>query len=302
MNEISRIDGEAGATQAAVRSRSTGIASTFAWIIALFSQSPAAMIGGAIVGSWVLCALFAPWIAPFPPNQVNPALIANPYPSAEHWLGVDHLGRDMLSRLMWGARTVLTVAPAAVIGAAVLGTLLGLFAGYKGGLADRLIMRVGDTLLAFPKIILYLIIIARFGASAFNIIAVITVTQAPIIARIVRAVTLDVKNRDYVAAARLRGESTLFILLAEILPNARGPLIVDFFLRLGYTVIAIGVLGFLGVGLPPPDPDWGGMIKETYGMIFIWPHMTLIPAAAVSSLVIGFNFLATGLREAAHDG
>ena len=302
MNEISRIDGEAGATQTAVRPRSTGIASTFAWIIALFSHSPAAMIGGAIVGLWALCALFAPWIAPFPPNQVNPALIANPYPSAEHWLGVDHLGRDMLSRLMWGARTVLTVAPAAVIGAAVLGTLLGLFAGYKGGLADRLIMRVGDTLLAFPKIILYLIIIARFGASAFNIIAVITVTQAPIIARIVRAVTLDVKNRDYVAAARLRGESTLFILLAEILPNARGPLIVDFFLRLGYTVIAIGVLGFLGVGLPPPDPDWGGMIKETYGMIFIWPHMTLIPAAAVSSLVIGFNFLATGLREAAHDG
>lgn len=302
MNEISRIDGEAGATQAGVRSRATGIASTFAWIVALFSQSPAAMIGGAIVGFWALCALFAPWIAPFPPNHVNPALIANPYPSSEHWLGVDHLGRDMLSRLMWGARTVLTVAPAAVIGAAVLGTLLGLFAGYKGGLADRLIMRVGDTLLAFPKIILYLIIIARFGASAFNIIAVITVTQAPIIARIVRAVTLDVKNRDYVAAARLRGESTLFILLAEILPNARGPLIVDFFLRLGYTVIAIGVLGFLGVGLPPPDPDWGGMIKETYGMIFIWPHMTLIPAAAVSSLVIGFNFLATGLREAAHDG
>jgi peptide/nickel transport system permease protein len=302
MNEISRIDGEADATQAGVRSRSAGIASTFAWIATLFSQSPAAMIGGAIVGLWALCALFAPWIAPFPPNQVHPALIANPYPSAEHWLGVDHLGRDMLSRLMWGARTVLTVAPAAVIGAAVLGTLLGLFAGYKGGLADRLIMRVGDTLLAFPKIILYLIIIARFGASAFNIIAVITVTQAPIIARIVRAVTLDVKNRDYVAAARLRGESTLFILLAEILPNARGPLIVDFFLRLGYTVIAIGVLGFLGVGLPPPDPDWGGMIKETYGMIFIWPHMTLIPAAAVSSLVIGFNFLATGLREAAHDG
>jgi peptide/nickel transport system permease protein len=302
MNEISRINGEAGVTQAGVRSRSAGIASTFAWIATLFSHSPAAMIGGAIVGLWAICAMFAPWIAPFPPNQVNPALIANPYPSAEHWLGVDHLGRDMLSRLMWGARTVLTVAPAAVIGAAVLGTLLGLFAGYKGGLADRLIMRVGDTLLAFPKIILYLIIIARFGASAFNIIAVITVTQAPIIARIVRAVTLDVKNRDYVAAARLRGESTLFILLAEILPNARGPLIVDFFLRLGYTVIAIGVLGFLGVGLPPPDPDWGGMIKETYGMIFIWPHMTLIPAAAVSSLVIGFNFLATGLREAAHDG
>lgn len=268
---------------------------------ALLARSPLGLVGAAIVVFWSVLAIFAPWIAPFPPNKIDPALIVDPYPSAAHWLGVDHLGRDLLSRLIWGARTVLTVAPAAVIGAAALGTVLGLLAGYKGGAIDAVIMRVGDTMLAFPKIILYLIIIARFGASAFNIIAVITVTQAPIIARIVRAVTLDVKNRDYVAAARMRGESTWFILLTEILPNARGPLIVDFFLRLGYTVIAIGVLGFLGVGLPPPDPDWGSMIKETYGMIFVWPHMTLIPAFAVSSLVVGFNFLATGLREASDD-
>jgi peptide/nickel transport system permease protein len=273
----------------------------FFWV-ALLGRTRVGAIGAGIVAFWAILAILAPWLAPYPPNKIDPALIAYPYPTAKNWLGVDHLGRDMLSRLMWGARTVLTVAPAAVIGAAALGTLLGLLAGYKGGAIDAAIMRVGDTLLAFPKIILYLIIIARFGASAFNIIAVITVTQAPIIARIVRAVTLDVKNRDYVAAARMRGESTWFILLTEILPNARGPLLVDFFLRLGYTVIAIGVLGFLGVGLPPPDPDWGSMIKETYGMIFVWPHMTLIPAAAVSSLVIGFNFLATGLREAAEDG
>jgi len=273
----------------------------FAWV-ALLGRTRVGTIGAGIVLFWAALAVLAPWLAPYPPNKIDPALIAYPYPTAKNWLGVDHLGRDMLSRLMWGARTVLTVAPAAVIGAALLGTLLGLLAGYKGGAADMIIMRVGDTLLAFPKIILYLIIIARFGASAFNIIAVITITQAPIIARIVRAVTLDVKNRDYVAAARMRGEGTWFILLTEILPNARGPLMVDFFLRLGYTVIAIGVLGFLGVGLPPPDPDWGSMIKETYGMIFVWPHMTLIPAVAVSSLVIGFNFLATGLREASEDG
>jgi peptide/nickel transport system permease protein len=268
----------------------------------VLTVSPIGTVGGAIVAFWVICAIFAPWIAPYPPNMVNPALIADPYPSATHWLGVDHLGRDIFSRLVWGARTVLTVAPTAVLGAAVLGTILGLFAGYRGGRADAIIMRIGDTLLAFPKIILYLIIIARFGASALNIILVITFTSAPIIARIVRAVTLDVKNREYVAAARLRGESTLYILIYEILPNARGPLAVDFFLRLGYTIIAIGVLGFLGVGLPPPDPDWGGMVKEAYGMIFVWPHMTLIPAAAISSLVIGFNFLAAGLREAKLDG
>ena len=266
------------------------------------TASPIGAAGGAIVAFWAVCAVSAPWIAPYPPNMIDPALVADPYPSAEHWLGVDHLGRDILSRLLWGARTVLTVAPLAVLGAAVLGTFLGLLAGYRGGWVDALIMRTSDTLLAFPKIILYLIIIARFGASAFNIIAVITLSAAPIIARIVRAVTLDVKNREYVAAARMRGESTLYIMLYEILPNARGPLAVDFFLRLGYTTIAIGVLGFLGVGLPPPDPDWGGMIKETYGLIFVWPHMTIIPSIAISSLVIGFNFLAAGLREAKLDG
>lgn len=272
-----------------------------AWIV-LLGRSPVGCVGAAIVLFWAAMGLLAPWIAPYPPNRIDPALIAYPYPTSANWLGVDQLGRDIFSRLMWGARTVLTVAPAAVLGAAMLGTILGLVAGYKGGAVDSILMRVGDTLLAFPKIILYLIVIARFGASAFNIIAVVTVTQAPIIARIVRAVTLDVKNRDYVAAARMRGEPTWFVLLAEILPNARGPLIVDFFLRLGYTVIAIGVLGFLGIGLPPPDPDWGSMIKESYGTIFVWPHMTLIPALAVSSLVVGFNFLATGLREASEDG
>ncbi len=238
--------------------------------------SPIATLGGGIIVFWALMAV----LAPYPPNQMDPMALVDPYPSATHWLGTDQLGR---------------------LGAALIGTLLGLVSGYRGGVVDTVVMRVGDVLLAFPQIILYLIILAKFGASALNIILVIAVTKAPIIARIVRAVTLDVKNRDYVAAARMRGESTLHILLVEILPNARGPLIVDFFLRLGYTTIAIGVLGFLGIGLPPPDPDWGGMIKESYGLIFVYPHMTLIPAAAVSSLVVGFNFLATGLREAALD-
>ena len=268
----------------------------------LLSYSPIATVGAAIILFWCVCAIFAPWVAPYPPNKIDSALLAYPYPTSQHWLGVDHLGRDIASRLIWGARTVLIVAPIAVLTAAALGTFLGLLSGYRGGAADAVIMRVGDTLLAFPKIILYLIIIAKFGASAFNIVAVIGVTNAPIIARIVRAVTLDVKNRDYVAAARMRGESPLYIMLVEILPNARGPLIVDLFLRLGYTTIAIGVLGFLGVGLPPPDPDWGGMIKETYGMLFVWPHMTIIPSIAISSLVIGCNFLATGLRESSVDG
>jgi peptide/nickel transport system permease protein len=153
--------------------------------------------------------------------------------------------------------------------------------------------------LSFPVIILYLIIIANFGASAFNIVLAVTFTAAPQIMRIVRGLTLDIKNREYVTAAQIRGESAIFVMVVEILPNARGPLIVDACLRMGYTIIAIGVLGFLGLGLPPPDPDWGGMVKDTYGLMPVYPHMALIPAAAISSLVIGFNLLADGLRELA---
>jgi len=279
----------------------SAVRGTLKRVWAVLTASPVASLGAAILVFWSLCAVLAPWIAPYPPNQLDPMALVDPYPSAAHWLGTDQLGRDILSRILWGARTVLTVAPIAVISAVIVGTLLGLIAGYRGGIIDTIVMRVGDVMLAFPQIILYLIIITKFGASALNIILVIAFTKAPIIARIVRAVTLDVRNRDYVAAARMRGESTLHILLVEILPNARGPLIVDFFLRLGYTTIAIGVLGFLGIGLPPPDPDWGGMIKETYGLLFVYPHMTLIPSVAVSSLVIGFNFLATGIREASLD-
>ena len=303
MNEIARnITAEAPVLagvrpQPALAAKSTGKR-----LCDVLTASPIATFGGAIVLSWCLAALFAPWLATYSPTAQDLAASGEPGPSAKHWLGVDGLGRDILSRLIWGARTVLTVAPVAVLGAAILGSFLGLLAGYRGGWIDALVMRLGDTILAFPVIILYLIIIVKFGASAGIIIAIITLTKAPIIARIVRGVTLDVKNRDYVAAARMRGESSLYIMLAEILPNARGPLIVDFFLRLGYTTILIGVLGFLGVGLPPPEPDWGSMIKENYGRIYDAPHMTLFPALAVSSLVIGFNFLATGIREAALDG
>jgi peptide/nickel transport system permease protein len=298
MNEMGRPIVAAPGSRRATSPRRQGFISRMA---AQVLRSPIAMIGAAILMLWGGAAILAPWLPLHPPNATAPELIANPFPSARNWLGVDVLGRDIFSRLIWGARTVLTVAPLAVISAAVLGTILGLAAGYRGGWIDSLIMRLGDIMLAFPKIILYLIVIARFGASAFNIILIIAVTTAPIIARIVRAVTLDVKNRDYIAAARMRGESSWYIMLVEILPNVRGPLLVDFFLRLGYTTIAIGVLGFLGVGLPPPDPDWGGMVKESYGLIYVYPHMTLIPAAAISSLVIAFNFLATGLREAEVD-
>ena len=264
---------------------------------AMLGESWPAMIGLTLVVFWVAVALLAPLLAPYGPNVNDYAALANPFPSAEHWLGTDNQGRDILSRIIWGARTVLIVAPIAVVIAYAIGCAMGLVAGYKGGWYDTVLSRISDVILSFPVIILYMIIIANFGASAFNIIVAVTFTAAPQIMRIVRGLTLDLKNMEYVAAAKTRGEGSLYIMLVEILPNARGPLIVDACLRMGYTTIAIGVLGFLGLGLPPPDPDWGGMVKDTYAMMAVFPHMSLFPAAAISSLVIGFNLLADGLRE-----
>ena len=265
--------------------------------MAALGESAPATVGLAIVLLWATLAILAPVIAPYPPNASDLAALAHATPSRTHWLGTDHLGRDLLSRILWGARPVLVIAPLAVLGAAALGSLLGLAAGYYGRWIGLVITRACDIVLSFPVIILYMIILAHFGSSAWNIIGVLTLTKAPIIARIVRGMTLDLREREYVAAAKMRGESALYIMLVEILPNARGPLVVDMCLRTGYNVIIIGVLGFLGIGLPPPDPDWGGMVKDTYGMMMVWPHMALFPCAAISSLVVGFNLLAVGLRE-----
>jgi peptide/nickel transport system permease protein len=265
--------------------------------IALLGESTPATVGIVLILAWVALALLAPLIAPYPPNANDMTALAHTTPSRAHWLGADHLGRDILSRILWGARPVLVIAPLAVLGAAALGSLLGLAAGYYGRWIDLVITRACDIVLSFPVIILYMIILAHFGSSAWNIVGVLTLTKAPIIARIVRGMTLDLREREYVAAAKMRGESALYIMLVEILPNARGPLVVDMCLRTGYNVIIIGVLGFLGIGLPPPDPDWGGMIKESYGMVSVYPHMPLIPCAAISSLVLGFNLLADGMRE-----
>jgi len=264
---------------------------------ARLADSTPATVGVVLILSWVVVAALAPLVAPYPPNASDVAALADTTPSRAHWFGTDHLGRDILSRILWGARPVLVIAPLAVLGATALGSLLGLAAGYKRGWIDLVVTRACDIVLSFPVIILYMIILARFGSSAWNIIAVLTLTKAPIIARIVRGLTLELREREYVAAAKMRGESSLYIMLVEILPNARGPLIVDMCLRTGYNIIIIGVLGFLGIGLPPPDPDWGGMVKDTYGMMMVWPHMALFPCAAISSLVVGFNLLAVGLRE-----
>ncbi len=262
--------------------------------------SPVGMIGAAVCTFWVVVSLLAPLIAPFGPTAQMlpfqlPGAVAPEY--GVFWLGTDHLGRDILSRVIWGGRRVLFFAFAATGAAYVVGITLGLLAGYFRGWIDDAASTLANVVLSFPVLVLYVVIISTYGASGFNIIVAVTFASAPGIMRIVRGVVLDLRSRDYVASAQTRGETAPYIMFVEILPNASSLLIVDACLRLGYTTITIGVLGFLGLGLPPPQPDWGGMVNETRAMATFAPHMMAFPCIAISSLVLGLNLLADGMRE-----
>ena len=262
----------------------------------LIFKSRVATIGLAIVVFWILVAIFAPLIAPHDPLAQDSKAI-NQGPSATYPLGTDKLGRDVMSRLVYGARVILILAPISVFLSVLVGTAMGLFGAYFGGAADETVMRLLDAIMAFPTILLYLIIISAIGPSPVNVVVAITFVGAPGVARLVRSLALDVRTRDYIKAAKTRGESSLYIMWVEILPNARGPLIIDAMLRVGYAIFAIGTLGFLGLGLPPPTPDWGGMINDARKYIWTNPLGVLWPALAIASLVVGLNLLADGLRE-----
>ena len=267
----------------------------------LIRESWIGTVGLIILLFWASMAILAPVLPLFEPNaQIIPMqtpMTVTPDGESTFWLGTDAKGRDILSRIIWGSQRVLFWATLATFVAYIVGMAMGAAAGYLGGWWDEVISFFGNVLLSFPVMVLYIIIITKLGPSPFNIVIAVTFASAPGIMRIVRGLILDIRTRDYVFAAQTRGESPLYVMLVELLPNARGPLIVDACLRMGYTIIALATLGFLGLGLPPPDPDWGAMISEAVPMGSFAGHAMVIPAVAVSSLVLGFNLLADGLRE-----
>ena len=278
--------------------------------LSVLLASKVALIGLLIVFFWVFVAIFAPLLTPYTPTEQD-YVAQNQGPSRTHPLGTDDLGRDIWSRLIYGARVVLVILPISEEfwipgGTAIWGVLLGLLAGstlglmggYLGGWVDEVVMRILDAMMAFPVILLYMIIIAAVGASATNVVLAIAIVGIPGIARLVRSLALDIRTRDYIRAAETRGESPWYIMFVEILPNARGPIIIDAMLRVGYAIFAMGTLGFLGLGLPPPSPDWGSMVAK--GRQFILsgsPWAALWPSVAIASLVVGLNLFADGLRE-----
>ncbi len=278
--------------------------------VSVLFASKIATVGLAIVLFWVIVAVFAPFFTQYTPLEQD-WKAPNQGPSSAHILGTDELGRDLWSRLIYGARVILVQMPITenfwipggtalwgVIVALIVGMTLGLLGGYYGGWIDEIIMRLLDAMMAVPIILLYMIIMAALGASAINVVIAITIVGTPGIARLVRSLTLDIRTREYIRAAETRGESPWHIMFVEILPNARGPIIIDAMLRVGYAIFAMGTLGFLGLGIPPPSPDWGSMVAKGREFILTGsPWATLWPCIAIASLVVGLNLLADGLRE-----
>lgn len=254
-------------------------------------------VGAALVTGHILLAMLGPFLAPYSPTAQD---LVNQLeaPSTEFWFGTDQFGRDLLSRVMYGARSIIVISVAGTLLGVTAGALVGMTSGYRGGRLDEIVMRVMDAQLSIPVLLLAMLIVAALGPNDINVVLVTAMAFLPAVARVMRSVTLTLKYRSYVESARLRGESNSYIIACEILPNAVPALVVEATVRLGYAVLLASSLGFLGLGVQPPSPDWGLMVSEGRAFISSAPWVPLVPAAAVTSLVVGVNLVVDGLAQA----
>jgi peptide/nickel transport system permease protein len=256
-----------------------------------------ATAGAFLVVLVALAALLAPWISPHDPLEQNVIERLEP-PSAEYWLGNDSFGRDILSRILWGGRVSLFVSTSAVLIAMLIGGSLGMLAGYLGGAFDRFVMAAMDVLLSFPALVLGLLVVAMLGPTASNLILAIALTAVAPFARIARAPTLAIKERDFVEAGRALGFSDIRIMLVHILPNILDDVLVMASLWLATAIRTEASLSFIGLGVRPPIPTWGGMIREGFENILDAPGLAIFPSLAVLAVMLGLNMLGDGLRDA----
>ena len=261
----------------------------------LYSR-PISAIGTTITIIFLLVAIFGPLIAPYGENEILANEARQP-PSTEHWFGTDNLGRDVFSRVVLGAREILVLAGLGTILAVISGTIFGLVTGYRGGWLDEITMRTFDSLLALPALLLALLLLGTVGQSKYSVLIVIILVYTPIVARVVRSVVLAVKPQGFVEAARLGGETQTRILFREILPSVLPTLSVESALRFSYAIFLVASLGFLGVGVQPPSPNWGLMVKEARTFASLVPWALFFPAVAISLVVIGVNLMADGVKR-----
>lgn len=262
-----------------------------------FKSNRVALAALIIIIFVILITFIGPYIAPYDPYSFDLRKARQP-PSREHVLGTDELGRDILSRLLVGARYTVGISVVSIAIGASLGTLLGLISGYKGGFWDSLIQRINDVLLAFPTILLAIALVAFRGPGISSLVLAIAVSFMPVYVRLVRASVLQVVVEDYIAAAKLLGLSSWRIMLKHILPNVMSPVIVQATYHMGLAILVASALGFLGLGVPPPTPEWGSMIGTGKIYLFSAPHIVVFPGLFISITIIAFNILGDGLRDA----
>ena len=260
-------------------------------------RSPQGALGLVIVGLILLVVIVGPWFAPYDPEKMAPLMRYKP-PSAQFWLGTDQYGRDILSRLLHGARATVVLAILATALGTLVGAVIGTVSAFLGGRSDEAIMRTVDAIMSIPSLLLALLIVNLLGKSSLNALLAIALAFAPGMARVTRSVALSVRKQDYVNAAIARGESAAFIVGREMLPNVVAPIIVEMTIRVAFAVMLFATLSFLGLGAQPPASEWGLMVAEARRFMHLSPWMILWPSLAVALVAIGFNLLGDGLRDA----